>query len=57
MIVKIMYFDEPAPAFERGRFNAEAVMIGLAAIFVSPLGYFLIGPLNAVTQNAAGALF
>jgi NADH-quinone oxidoreductase subunit N len=56
-IVKIMYFDDPAPAFERRRFNVESLMIALSALFVSPLGYFLIGPLDFVSRNAARALF
>jgi NADH-quinone oxidoreductase subunit N len=56
-IIKIMYFDDPAPAYERGRFTVESAMILLAALFVSPLGYFLIGPLDTVSQNAARALF
>jgi NADH-quinone oxidoreductase subunit N len=56
-IVKIMYFDDPAPAFERRRFNVDSVMIALAALFVSPLGYVLIGPLVEASLNAARALF
>ena len=56
-IVKIMYFDEPAPAFERSRDWLEGLMIAAAAVFVSPLGYFLIAPLDAASRNAAGALF
>jgi NADH-quinone oxidoreductase subunit N len=56
-IVKIMYFDEPAPAFERSRDWLEGLMIAAAAVFVSPLGYFLIAPIDAASRNAAGALF
>jgi NADH-quinone oxidoreductase subunit N len=56
-IVKIMYFDEPAPAFERSRDWAEGLMIAAAALFVSPLGYLLIAPLDAASRSAAGALF
>ncbi|MBA3677801.1 MAG: NADH-quinone oxidoreductase subunit NuoN [Sphingosinicella sp.] len=56
-IVKIMYFDDPAPAYERSGFGVESALILLSALFVSPLGYFLIGPLSQVSQNAAGALF
>ena len=29
----------------------------LAALAVSPLGYLLIGPLNALTDRAAGSIF
>jgi len=32
-------------------------LILLAALFVSPLGYLLIGPLGALTDKAAGSLF
>jgi NADH-quinone oxidoreductase subunit N len=56
-IIKIMYFDEPAPAFQRVSDPAESVLIGAAALIVSPLGLFLIGPLDTVTRNAASALF
>jgi NADH-quinone oxidoreductase subunit N len=56
-IVKIMYFDDPAPAFERRGFGIESALILAAALFVSPLGYLLIAPLDAMTQNAARALF
>jgi NADH-quinone oxidoreductase subunit N len=57
-IVKIMYFDDPAPAFAPVR--AEPVATGVmiaAALFVSPLGYFTIPLIDAAAQNAARALF
>jgi NADH-quinone oxidoreductase subunit N len=56
-IVKIMYFDEPAPAFERSREWVEGLLIAAAALFVSPVGYLLIGPIGAVSDTAARALF
>ena len=56
-IVKIMYFDEPTTPFRRAREPVQGLLILLAAIVVSPLGYLLIGPLGAVTDRAAGALF
>jgi NADH-quinone oxidoreductase subunit N len=56
-IIKTMYFDEPAPAFERSRDRVEGVMIAFAALFVSPLGYFSIPYIDAAAQTAAGALF
>jgi len=56
-IVKIMYFDDPAPAFERKGFGVESLLILVAAILLSPLGHLLLGPLDALTQNAARALF
>ncbi|HWH18461.1 MAG TPA: NADH-quinone oxidoreductase subunit NuoN, partial [Allosphingosinicella sp.] len=56
-IIKIMYFDDPAPAYERRGFGVESLLILVSALFVSPLGWFLIGPLDAVSQNAARSLF
>jgi NADH-quinone oxidoreductase subunit N len=56
-IIKTMYFDDPAPAYERSRDRLEGVMIALAALFVSPLGYFSIPLIDRAAQNAAGALF
>jgi len=56
-IVKVMYFDAPAAPYARGGNGLETVLIALAALFVSPLGYLLIGPLGDLTPNAAGSLF
>jgi NADH-quinone oxidoreductase subunit N len=56
-IIKVMYFDDPALAFERSRDWVGGALIAAAALFVSPLGYFLIGPLDQVARNAAGSLF
>ena len=56
-IVKTMYFDDPAPAFERSRDWMEGLLIAAAALFVSPLGYLLIRPLEFASRNAAGSLF
>jgi NADH-quinone oxidoreductase subunit N len=56
-IIKTMYFDDPAPAYEASRDRVEGVLIALAALFVSPLGYFSIPYLGAAANNAAGALF
>src|SRR5918997_668658 len=56
-IVKTMYFDEPAPAFERARWDVEGALIALSAVFLSPLGYFLIAPLDQASVNAASSLF
>jgi NADH-quinone oxidoreductase subunit N len=57
MIVKVMYFDEPAPAFAETKEPVGAAIILLLALFVSPLGYLAWGPLEAATRNAAQALF
>jgi NADH-quinone oxidoreductase subunit N len=56
-IVKIMYMDEPAPPYARANEPVQAMLILVAAILVSPLGYLLIGPLGALTDKAAGSLF
>ena len=57
MIVKVMYMDEPAPAFAETREPVGAGLIFASALFVSPLGYLAIPVLDAATRNAAGALF
>jgi NADH-quinone oxidoreductase subunit N len=57
MIIKIMYFDEPAPAFQKSRDWIEGALIALAAIFVSPIGFLLIRPLDLASRAAAGSLF
>jgi NADH-quinone oxidoreductase subunit N len=56
-IVKVMYMDEPAPPYARVREPVQGLLILIAAIVVSPLGYLLIGPLGALTDRAAGSLF
>jgi NADH-quinone oxidoreductase subunit N len=33
------------------------VLILIAALLVSPIGYLLIGPLGALSDRAAGSLF
>jgi len=56
-IIKVMYLDEPAPPYAPVREPVQAALVLLAALVVSPLGYLLIGPLGALTDRAAGALF
>jgi NADH-quinone oxidoreductase subunit N len=56
-IIKTMYFDEPAAPFGPTRDLPQTVLIALAALFVSPLGYLAIPYLGPVTLNAASALF
>jgi len=56
-IVKIMFLDEPAAPFARVREPIQGLLILIAAIAVSPLGYLLIGPLSSLTDRAAGSLF
>jgi len=56
-IVKTMYFDDPAPAYAETDDVPQSVLIVLAALFVSPLGYFSIPYLGRLADNAASALF
>jgi NADH-quinone oxidoreductase subunit N len=56
-IVKVMFMDEPAAAYARVRQPVQGLLILLAALIVSPLGYLLIGPLGALSSRAAGSLF
>ena len=56
-IVKVMYMDEPAAPYARVREPLQGLLVLLAALFVSPLGYLLIGPLGSLTDRAAGSLF
>ncbi len=56
-IIKTMYFDDPAPAYEPSRDRIEGVLIALAALFISPLGYFSIPYIDQAAQSAAGSLF
>jgi NADH-quinone oxidoreductase subunit N len=56
-IVKVMYMDEAAQPFARVRQPVQGALIFIAAVFVSPLGYLLIGPLSLVTDRAAGSIF
>ena len=56
-IVKVMYMDEPAAPYARLREPVQGALILLAAIFVSPLGYLLIQPLQSLTDKAAGSIF
>jgi NADH-quinone oxidoreductase subunit N len=54
-IVKVMYFDEPAPAFLREPGEVRLVYV-LSGLFV--MGFVLFArPLIALAQSAAGALF
>ena len=55
-VVKIMYMDEPAAPYARLRQPVEGLLMFVAALLVSPIGYLLIGPLGAITDRAAGAL-
>ena len=56
-VIKVMYFDDPAPAFGRGGDVVEGGLIAAAAVFVSPVGWLLLAPLGAWTLAAAHSLF
>lgn len=56
MIVKTMYFDEPAPAFAATREPAGTALILASALFVT-FGMILLGPLDRATSWAAASLF
>jgi NADH-quinone oxidoreductase subunit N len=56
-IVKVMYFDEPAPAFGGRTDPVEGALLVLAAVVISPLGWPLLGYLEVWTGAAAKALF
>jgi NADH-quinone oxidoreductase subunit N len=56
-IVKVMYFDEAADRVRGERDVAHAVLLGIATLFLSPLGYLLTRWLDTLSNSAAGALF
>jgi NADH-quinone oxidoreductase subunit N len=56
-IVKLIYFDEPAPAYAETKEPVGAALIFASALFVSPLGYLAIPWLGAAASNAAASLF
>nr|WP_255696940.1 NADH-quinone oxidoreductase subunit NuoN [Sandaracinobacteroides sayramensis] len=59
-VVKILFFDPPADvvvADGQGRAVVNNGLMLAAAIFCSPIGYLLLGPLSAATRAAAGSLF
>ena len=56
-IIKVMYFDPPAPAFQRSNAIVEYAIIAAMAVFLSPLGWFALRPIGAWTAVAAKALF
>ena len=56
-IIKVMYFDEPAPVYARAEEPVQGGLIALSAIVVSPIGWFLLAPLGVWTAAAARSLF
>lgn len=56
-VVKVMYFDEPADII-RGKSDwIHWVLLTVATLFISPLGYLLTKWLGALADKAAAALF
>jgi NADH-quinone oxidoreductase subunit N len=55
MIVKLMYFDEPAPAFAETKEPVGSALILASALFIA-FGWVLLD-MDAATRNAAQALF
>ena len=58
-VVKILFFDPPADVVVNGQGGAvvnNGMMIA-AAVFCSPIGYLLLGPLAEATRLAASSLF
>ncbi len=56
-VIKVMYFDDPAPEFQRSGSVVEGGLITVAAVFVSPVGWLMLAPLGVWTMTAAKALF
>jgi len=57
-IVKVIYIDAPAEQpMARGGPRVEGLLILLAALFVSPIGFLFMGPLGDLSRRAAASLF
>ena len=56
-VIKVMYFDEPAPAYGGEAGAIEGGLIAAAAVVISPVGWLLLAPLGALTLTAAQSLF
>jgi NADH-quinone oxidoreductase subunit N len=56
-VIKIMFMDEPGRPYAQVREPIQGLLILIAALIISPLGYLLIGPLGAITDRAAGSIF
>ncbi len=56
-IVKIMYFDDPADVVQGKSDWAHWALLGIASVFISPLGYLLTPLLGDLADKAAAVLF
>ena len=55
--IKVMFFDEPADVIAAEPSKARWAVLGLAVIFISPLGYAVTIALGNLASRAASALF
>ncbi len=55
-MVKTMYFDDPAPAFEPASGGVEGGLLVTAAVAISPLGYLALPLLTGWTLTAARSI-
>ncbi len=56
-VIKVIYFDEPAHVVVKSGNRTHGILIATCALFVSPLGYLLLIPLQSIADRAAAALF
>ena len=56
-VVKIMYFEEPVNVVQGRSDWAHWALLGVASLFISPLGYLLTPLLDRLAQQAAATLF
>jgi len=56
-IVKVMYFDEAADRVRGPGDWAHGIVLAVATLLISPLGYLLTPWLGRLADNAAAALF
>jgi NADH-quinone oxidoreductase subunit N len=58
-VVKVLFFDPPADVVVTGggAASVNGALMAVAAIFCSPLGFLLLGPLAAASRQAAASLF
>ena len=56
-VVKIIYFDEPVNKATGRSDWAHQALLGICAVFISPLGYLLTKWLGALSASGAAALF
>lgn len=55
-IIKIMFFDEPAEAFDGKHGRSVSLVVGVSAVLNSPISFLLISPLVAAAAWASRSL-